>query len=120
MFNSRNQVIPVTSHENLIFSSYLWILHQMKPDFLALRHGLYREQRKMSLLEHFQILKGSVALTWVKFAVRLQYFAAEVSEPCTQSHWNLSKKSDDAFMMLLWKTYLIQYGKRTFKENKIQ
>lgn len=81
------------------FSSYLWIRHWMQPDFLILRHDLYQEQRMMLLLEHFQILKGSAAVTWVKFAVRLQYFAAEVPEPCTQSHWNLSKKSDDAFMI---------------------
>jgi len=71
----------------------------MQLDFLIPQRGLYQEQRKKFLLEHFQIPKGLVVVTWTKFALPLQYFAAEVSESCTQSHWNLSKKSDNTFII---------------------
>lgn len=74
-------------------------------DFLVLQHGLYQEQQKKFLLEHFQILKGLVAVIWIKFALPLHYFAVEVSEPYIQSHWSLSKQTNDVFMSDIKKNY---------------
>lgn len=105
-------VLELKTH-SYVFSSYLWILHQKLLDFLILQHGLYQQQPKKFLLEHFQILKGLVVATWTEFALPLHHFAAEVSEPYIQSHWNLSEKRNGkmAFLCLsLWKSDLIWYG----------